>query len=181
MDNSYNNEIRRRIRSLRDSMDTALADRLSEIITKKALMLDIIKDNSDFMIYRSFGNEVRTDGIIKALLGMGKRVAFPITVGDDMIAAIPESDSFRRDRFGIEIPEKYTVMDKPQVIFVPLIACDGDRNRIGFGKGYYDRYLSRVNGFKIGICYDFQIVSHIEKMPWDVPLDIILSEKNVIK
>jgi len=162
-------------------MDTALADRLSGIITKKALMLDIIKNNSDFMIYRSFRNEVRTDGIIKALLGMGKRVAFPITVGDDMIAAIPEGNSFRTDRFGIAIPEKYTVMDEPDVIFVPLIACDVKKNRIGFGKGYFDRYLRGRSAFKIGLCYDMQVVEHIEKMPWDVPLDIILSEKRVIE
>ncbi len=176
-----NNKIRREIKSLRDAMDPRLAYELSGIITKRALLLDIIKDSSDFMIYKSFGNEVKTDGIIKTLLGMGKRVAFPITVGDDMIAAIPESDSFHHDRFGIEIPEKYALMDEPEVIFVPLIACDEKKNRIGFGKGYYDRYLSRVNALKIGLCYDFQIVSHIEKMPWDVPLDIILSEIRIIK
>ena len=63
---------------------------------------------------------------------------------------------------------------------VPGIAFDEKCNRIGFGGGYYDRFLSDADIFKIGLCYDFQIVGETEHGAFDVPMDTVISERRTI-
>ena len=177
---STNSDIRLEIKQLRNRMDADYAKKLSAIITDRVLSSGIIDGKMDILIYKSFRNEVHTNELIRRLYEMGKKLAFPVTNGENIVAAIPECDTFSSDRFGIEIPEKYTVMKNPDLVFVPLIACDPAKNRLGFGKGYFDRYLSTVTAYKVGLCYDFQVVEHINPEKWDIPLDLIITENRII-
>jgi 5-formyltetrahydrofolate cyclo-ligase len=98
-----------------------------------------------------------------------------------MVAGIPIGDEITTDKFGVIVPKNYSVMDTPDVVFIPLIACDKNKNRIGFGKGYYDKFLQNRNCIKVGICYDFQVVANITPNATDIPLDIIVTESEIIK
>ncbi|MDO5088264.1 MAG: 5-formyltetrahydrofolate cyclo-ligase [Leptotrichiaceae bacterium] len=72
-----------------------------------------------------------------------------------------------------------------ELVIVPAVAFDKSKNRIGFGKGYYDRFLSKMKKNRnipliIGICYDFQIFDNIPSEKHDVKIDIVITEKNII-
>lgn len=80
-------------------------------------------------------------------------------------------------------PKKSNLPTTPSVIIAPLLACDVNGNRIGSGKAMYDKYLNNLINKKplyIGICYDFQLLNHIDSEPHDQPLDIILTDKRFI-
>ena len=176
-----NEEIRFEMKKKRSSMPPSDVLAYSDAIFEKIKSLDFVFENTDFLVYKDFKNEVKTEKLIAHLINLGKKVANPITIGFDMIAAIPDGSETVRDAFGIEIPKSYKIMDSPEVIFVPLLACDEKKNRLGFGKGYYDRYMSKRAALKIGICYDFQITRDIAANEWDIPLDIIVTEKRIIR
>ena len=97
-----------------------------------------------------------------------------------MVAGVPTSTEYKKSSLGVLEPISYTVLENPSVIIIPLVACDVNKNRIGMGKGYYDRYLKGKNCLKIGICYDFQVVEGIIPNETDVPLDIIITEKRTL-
>lgn len=145
------------------------------------------------MCYVSFGNEVYTHQLIKKWMGEGKQVSVPCIVNNikeqrNMHAIkINSFDELKTNKYGILEP---TLMDcnivYPEmldVVIVPGIAFDIYKNRMGFGAGYYDRFLSNVSGEckKIGICFDFQVLDKIPYEEHDVPLDMLVTENRIIK
>lgn len=176
-----NADIRGEMKKKRSSMPSSVVEASSELIFEKIKTLDFIFEKQNFLVYKDFKNEVKTDKIINYLHLLEKTVAHPITIGENMIAAIPMGVEAERDAFGIEIPKNYEIMTSPEVIFVPLVACDKNKNRLGFGKGYYDRYMSGKSTLKIGLCYDFQVVDGVSVNEWDIPLDMIITEKRLIR
>ena len=77
------------------------------------------------------------------------------------------------------VPNGEAVSPQFDIILVPGIAFDRDGNRMGFGKGFYDRFLMEGSGIKIGICYDFQLIDKIPISEYDVPVDIVITEENI--
>ncbi len=176
-----NSEIRLEMKKKRAAMPYSDVVAYSDKIFDRVQSLKFLFEYENFFVYKDFKNEVGTQKLTEYLLDLGKTVAHPITIGEDMIAAIPDSADTALDGFGIEIPKSYSVMASPEVIFVPLLVCDESKNRIGFGRGYYDRYMKDKNAIKVGLCYDFQVVDGITANEWDVPLDIIVTERRIIK
>lgn len=174
-------DIRNNIKNLRKNLDSATANSLSNIIIDKVLDLKEIKQNDTFMVYNSLKTEVQTDRLITALKSQNKTVAYPITVGDDMVAGVPCGNGYKKSSLGVLEPLEYTILDNPSVVIVPLVACDKNLNRIGMGKGYYDRYLGGKSAIKIGICYDFQVVDKIIPNKTDIPLDIIVTGTQILR
>jgi 5-formyltetrahydrofolate cyclo-ligase len=70
---------------------------------------------------------------------------------------------------------------EPDVVLVPGVAFDEALNRIGYGVGYFDRFLKETDALKVGICFDMQIVPCITTQPHDVRMDMVVTEKRVIK
>ena len=152
----------------------------SQIIQNKVLALLQIKDKTTFFVYNAFKNEVDTLKIVNELKSQNKTVCFPLIKGEVMYAAKPLSNDFILDKYGIKTPKEYELVNSVEVAIIPLIACDNLKNRIGFGKGYYDKFLNDKNILKIGVCYDFQVVENFIVNEWDVPLDIIITENQTI-
>ena len=174
-------QLRKNIIAYRSGLDKSVIADASERIFSKLSGLTDFFSHSSYFVYKSFRGEVDTDILVCELLRRGKTVAFPVTAGDSMIAAVPHKNSnYSLDKFGVLIPEKYEVLHNPEVVITPLVACDLSKNRIGFGMGYYDRYFSTHDCIKIGVCYDFQVVDSITPSPLDVKLDIIVTEKRII-
>ena len=88
------------------------------------------------------------------------------------------------NRYGILEPKKQNITFKPDIILVPLVAFDKNLNRIGYGKGYYDRVLKQLSVNKkiltIGIAFSFQETSIIPTNQYDYNLDCILTNRNLI-
>ncbi len=175
-----NFEIRNKIKSERKALSTKQVNSLSNEIFERVLSLDL-NEFKNFFIYKSFNNEVDTNRLIKHFLSENKVVSFPVITGDTMVAGIPKSDSETKSTFNTVEPAFYDIMERVDVCFLPLLACDKNKNRLGYGKGYYDKFLATHPCLKIGLAYDFQVVDGILPSPWDVPLDIIVTNSQIIK
>ncbi len=154
----------------------------SREIWEKLKELNEFRKAKTILFYYSIKNEVRTDFMIKEVLG-SKKVALP-SIKDDFIVPIEVKDLklMKKGKFGIPEPigDEISLKDIDLVI-VPGIAFDLEGYRIGYGKGYYDNFLRKIVCKKIGLAYDFQIVKKLPRNSYDVPVDIIITETRIIK
>ncbi len=174
------NNLRTTIKNKRNALSKEKVAVLSKEITKKFFTLDFVKDMKNFFVYNSIKNEVDTSYIINTLKSAEKTIAYPITIGNEMVAGIPTVDEWEVGGFNVKIPTKYTITTEIDVAVIPLLICDENKNRVGYGKGYYDKFLSKNDCIKVGICYDFQVVESITPNEWDVPLDYIITPTKII-
>ena len=175
-------EIRTLIKNKRNAMTKTDVYNLSIIIQNKLItLLDNFSIDS-FFIYKSFNNEVDTDLVIKHLINNDKHVFLPKIYKDSLLTIPYKNNNIcRTNKFGILEP-----LGQPQqlnnfICILPLLATDAKGNRIGYGKGYYDKFLKNKQCIKIGICYDYQILNMIPTDFYDIPLDIIVSEKRILE
>ena len=170
-----------------------------EILQNSKEIFNRIFDTSTYKLaktifcYIPFKNEVDTTILINNALAMGKTVAAPLVTdrqlgNEKMIAKIIKNIDMdtRIGAFGIREP--FTTLDTidPSVIdlaIIPGVMYDENMNRLGFGRGFYDRYLCNLKSdcTKLGICYDFQVVDTIPSEKWDIKMDLIITEKRYIK
>lgn len=132
------------------------------------------------LLYHSLPDEVCTHAFVKYWCQY-KRVLLPVVTGDDLELRLytPES-SLAVGAFGIEEPQgpvfsNYSEID---LAVVPGVAFDPKGNRLGRGRGYYDRLLPQlVHACKIGICFPFQLVDEVPAEPFDIAMDHVISQK----
>lgn len=132
--------------------------------------------------------EVQTAAFIEKW-GKRKKIVLPVVDGNDLrMVAYKGPDSLRAGAYGIlepisgdrESSESRTLEEEIELIVVPGVAFDRRLNRLGRGKGYYDRLLSTLQARKVGICFDFQLEDAIPTEPFDRKMDAILTEKETI-
>ncbi len=175
------NALRKQIKLLKSQNENKLEK--EQAIKQKLLSLPELQKAKNVFIYLSLSSEVNTNEIIKKLLDAGKTVFVPKTVGKDMLAVIYRPP-FVKSAFGTLEPCDCTVADSLCVTVTPLVAVDREFNRVGYGKGFYDKFFETEvgkNSFKVGICFDFQIVSEVIPDKFDKKLDAIISEKNILR
>lgn len=108
-----------------------------------------------------------------------KTILLPVVVGDDLqLRQFVSSDGMQVGHYGIAEPrgKSVTAYETIDLIVVPGVAFDGIGNRLGRGKGYYDRLLSqpRLRAYKLGFCFDFQKVAHVPTEDFDIRMDEVL-------
>ncbi|MDR3259346.1 MAG: 5-formyltetrahydrofolate cyclo-ligase [Fusobacteriaceae bacterium] len=175
------NQIRAQLKEKREqiSFDNILksSDRIAH------LFLEIIKNNdfNSIMSYCSFRNEVDTDFINKEILKMKKILILP-KIENNQIIPIRENSllGLKKNKFGIYEPDGYCYTDKIDMIIVPGIGFDKKGNRIGFGKGYYDKFLKNYKTvLKIALAFEFQIINNIPTEEHDIKINKLISEKKL--
>ena len=136
------------------------------------------------MFYIAHDNEVETRDMIAESLN-NKKVLVPCTsLESNMIypVEIENLENLERGAFGILEPKnKKIYAGDIDIIIVPGIAFDLRGYRIGYGKGFYDRFLKDASSLKVGLAFDFQVVDHIMEDVNDVPVDIVITEKRIIR
>ena len=131
--------------------------------------------------YFAIGSEVLTELIIGRAKMLGKKIALP-RVEEDKIAfyELPLTNTLVKGKFGIMEPPPYKPMDKMDILVVPGIAFDKNGNRLGYGKGFYDRLLAdKRTKFSIGLAYSFQLIEILPYDLYDKRLDAIASEDGI--
>ena len=131
--------------------------------------------------YFAFGSEVTTELIIEHSKILGKKIALP-RVEEDKITfyELSSTNSLIKGRFGIMEPPPYEQIDEINILVVPGIAFDKKGNRLGYGKGFYDRLLStKRTFFSIGLAYSFQLLENLPHDKYDKRLDAIASEDGI--
>ncbi len=131
-----------------------------------------------FFIYNSFGSEADTRRIVRRLINEGKKVLLPRVEGDIIVPVSYGETTV--GAYGIEEPVGVPYQGDIDVIVAPLLAVNGRGYRIGYGKGYYDRFFKGSSALKVGLGYSFQSVEFDEDV-WDEPLHEYLFERGVIR
>ena len=165
----------------RASLPSSCIVSASEKVENALFSFDGILNFDTYFVYKDFRGEIKTDSIISRLLSSGKKVVYPLLNGE-MLAVESTDGIFVKDKFGVDVPQNYEVLTTmPDVVITPLVACDTRLNRLGFGKGYYDKFFAKAPCLKIGLCHDFQVVDALSPKPWDIPLNVIITDKRIIK
>ena len=147
--------------------------------------LESYKKSKTAMFFVSFGSEVSTHDIIKESIGR-KTIVVPKVTGHEIEPSlILDFDSLvPSGKFGILEPIEIMKVAYKNIdlVLVPGIAFDKEGHRIGYGFGYYDKFLKKVpKAVKIGLCFDFQVVDKVPREEYDVPVDFIVTEERVIE
>lgn len=185
-------EIRRQIIELRNSLSKNDVEGKSSLIAKQLKSLKQFGTSKHIMCYMDFRNEVMTAKFIKNCLDLGKRVSVPVIVksGDgnkEMFASEIDSieEGFELSSFGILEPvkdlQKAVEPGGLDFVVVPGLAFDREKYRLGYGAGFYDRFLPRLgsNCLKVGIAFDLQIVDKVPTEEHDFALDLIITESQI--
>lgn len=152
---------------------------VGESVYNKLLTLNEFVNAKSCFCYVDFKNEVPTKKIMDYF--KNKSLFVPVVDGEIM-HAVEFADLGTKNNFGVCEPINYKIVQKcPDISVIPLVACDVLGNRIGFGKGYYDKYLANKQTVKIAVCYDFQVIDSVPSQPQDIKMDYIITEKRIIK
>lgn len=131
-----------------------------------------------FLIYNSFSTEARTDLIIEALIARGKRVYLPRVEGENIVAG--PYGGMKKGAYGIYEPTGEKYKGAIDLTVVPLLAVNERGFRIGYGGGYYDRYLKNNDTLKVGLGYYFQFTG-FDGEEYDIPLDEFICERGIYR
>ena len=135
----------------------------------------------NYFVYLSYSSEAPTDKLITTLLENGNGVYCPRIEGKSM-AVVPFSEETSLSVYGIREPLGEAYEGELDCIIVPLLAVDRNGNRLGYGGGFYDRFFKKyAKAKRIAYCYDFQIVNDIPTEAFDEKVDIIVTDKQIIK
>lgn len=168
----------------RDSLSKENKSEYDMKIYKEIINSNIYNESKCIFIYVSYKSEVDTLSLIKYSLEIGKIVCVPKVIDKDgnMVSLyIDNLEELKTGAFGIMEPVSTKIADPMDInlVIAPGLGFDKAGSRIGYGKGYYDRYLKlSKKAFKLGICYDFQVISYVPASSEDVKMDMIISEKN---
>ncbi len=169
------------------SIEDIMAKSLS--IEEKLFELEEFKTADKLLFFVSFKNEVRTESMIKESLKLGKKVVVPITNLEEKKLELSELKDYDlelgRSGYGILEPKKefFRSVDISEVdlVVMPGLAFDKEGNRLGYGGGYYDRLLSdNLKVKRVAICFDLQIIGKVVVDGYDVKVDKIVTEREVV-
>lgn len=176
------------VKQYRKNMSSEDNCKYSSMIAKTIINMPQFKECKNLYIYKAFRNEPDTDIIIKQALKLNKAVAIPKVTDMDMnfhiISKKNSVQSLTEGYMGITEPDSSlpVLEEKSGVIIVPGVAFDKKCNRSGYGKGFYDRFLAKYPDLiKIGIAFEFQIFDEIETNIFDIPMDYIITEQQIIR
>ncbi len=154
-------------------------------LAKSAALRQLLERHQRFaeaqvlLLYHSLPDEVYTHQMVEEL-SQRKEILLPVVVGNELeLRRYTGKDDLRMGAYGIAEPvgELFTDYDRIDVAVIPGIAFDASGNRLGRGKGYYDRLLPKLHTYNIGICYDFQVLEEIPCEPFDRKMDAVLTDK----
>jgi len=183
-------EVRKGVLRARMSLAPAFVEEKSRIIIDKIISLDPYVRARSLMVYVDFRNEVQTAGLVLHALAAGKRVSVPITdvVGKKLTPSslLSYPGDLAPGSWGILEPRPECVRPvEPgdlDLVVVPGVAFDPGGNRLGYGGGFYDRFLPRTRPGTVYLApaFEVQLVEDVFPGPHDVPVHIIVTEERTI-
>lgn len=151
---------------------------LDDKIFNKIIELKEYKESKLILIYVSLNDEVDTFKLIEHSLKIGKKVAVPKCEGDNIVFYnINKLSDLEEGSFRILEPKTNGVINNfsDSICIIPGIAFDKENNRIGYGRGFYDRFLEKYDGIKIGLTYAECICDRIDSESTDIKMDIVIT------
>lgn len=186
LDQSSKEEIRKKTLSKRNQLSEKDRVMFSWIIFNKLLESEEYKKADRIAVYYPVGSEAQTLDIIRDALINKKKVGLPRVINDNEIKFYQimekslEEVEFTKGKYGImENIDSTVELDPIDLLIIPGVAFDDECNRIGYGKGYYDRFLAHnYTGYIVGLAFENQIVKYIPINELDQKVDCIITNKN---
>jgi 5-formyltetrahydrofolate cyclo-ligase len=187
--------IRIEVKSILHAITPTRLREKSAALQEKLYAMDCYKQAEVLFCYYAMEREVSTENIIRNSLDSGKQVYAPRIVGNSLVFHLidPAGTNLKPNRYGIPEPDAelplFDICDmgaRTCLIIVPGLAFDRQKNRLGRGKGYYDRFLVRIKKAAartccvVGICFSEQLFPALPYVGNDVPMDMVMTDHEVI-
>ncbi len=179
-------QLRKHYKNIRNNIDKLKRNEKSDMIRKN--FENFIHAGQSFFVYKSYLSEVETKGIIKDLFSYDKKVTIPkCDIETETMSAVEifANNSFKLNSYGIcESSTDDIYEEEIDVVILPGLVFDRKGNRIGYGKGYYDKFINSLNykPLLVGLCFDEQLIDNISVCDeHDAKLDYIITDKEFLK
>lgn len=171
-------ELRRTIRERKRAMTEEEIVERSNALAEKFYNSPAYQAASTIYGYLPYNQEVRTVPMLQRALDEGKRVAVPKVYGDEMrFIYLEDLTQVSKGYAGIPEPiaDAPVAEDKQALVLMPGLAFDPQGHRIGYGGGFYDRFLAQEPHHPtLALCYEFQMQAHLDTEEFDIPVDTVL-------
>ncbi|TKG94819.1 5-formyltetrahydrofolate cyclo-ligase [Puteibacter caeruleilacunae] len=176
-------ELRKQMNGFKKAISAEDKIAAGESVFEQLIGLDEFKDASVVMVYWAMHDELPTQVFIEQWYRQ-KSIILPSIDGDDLILKTYNGKTclVAGEKYGIPEPFDTPTVNPEEIdlILVPGVAFDENCNRMGRGRGFYDRLLSAVSCPKVGICFDGQIEKQIPVESHDIPMDYVISDRRII-
>ncbi len=170
--------MRASIRQKKRAMTALEIEEKSRALGLKFAQCDAYKAANTIYGYLPYNQEVRTVPMLEQALADGKKVAVPKCYGEEMrFIYLEDLSQVAPGYAGIPEPiaDGPVAEDETALVLMPGLAFDPQGHRIGYGGGFYDRFLAEEpNHPKVALCYDFQMLEHLDTEEFDIPVDLVL-------
>lgn len=182
-------ELRKELRSLRKSVSNPYRHKAGKKLLYQCQKAGIFKHAERIASFIPNDGEIETKNITNFLIAENRKVYFPIIHGERLKFARVINNKFKKNSFGIDEPILSQPVDAKRInlILMPLVGFDKNKNRMGMGAGFYDKTLAFKNinsKFKapkfFAIAFDFQEVKALKTRSWDVPVDGVITPTRII-
>ncbi len=179
--------LRKAMKALRSAMPKEAWQERSARIVQNIKALEKFQTATVIHAFLSDENrqEVNLIPLLELIITSSKNLLVPIIEGKELISVeLTSFNHLTRHAFGVLEPTERTpsaLESEIDLVLVPLLAVDKSGNRLGYGKGYYDRFLKRLrsNPFKLGVAFDFQVLEHVPNTKDDTRVDAVVTETGV--
>lgn len=174
--------LRSEIKQRKAALSSAEKEQQSEAVWQYVERLNCFTSAQHILLYHSLPDELSTHSTISRWLAMGKTVYLPVVIGNELVIRQYNKDFMQQGEFNIWEPTGNDIDPlMMQLIIVPGVGYDNKGNRLGRGKGYYDRLLAHTQAPTIGVCYSCQYVDTIPSEPHDQVIDYIITPQGIMK
>jgi len=182
-DNPERKSLRSFLLEKRDNTSFDFMKIASEKIKKRLKKINAFRDAQKIGVYYPIGSEILTQDIIQELLSDGKEVFFPKVIGENMeFRKIIDFSSLEKGSFDIMEPKDDCQIDNNlEVVLVPTVGISPIGVRLGYGHGFYDRFLAKHKSVTISLTFEKQIVKKIPKSEHDIIIDWIVTEDRILE
>ena len=185
MTDRFKKALRLTCQQIRKKLSLSYQQRVSRQICAHIRQLDQYRYAKRIALYQAVNGEIDLSSLWRSAPLQGKYCYFPALNDDCTLSFLPATPTslFHENRYGIKEPdigrEHALTPEQIDLIFIPLVVVDQRGTRLGMGAGYYDRTLAHYRSpLLVGVAYEFQRQSFIEAQPWDIPLNLVITERN---
>lgn len=182
-ESSDKSSLRKLLLGKRDSLSADFIEIASKKIQKNLKKIQEYHNAKTIAAYYSIGSEVKTHDILQEILSIGKMLALPRVEDDHLVfCGVSKFEDLERGEFGIMEPKQNCPqIDEFDAILVPAISMTKTGQRLGYGKGYYDRFLANKKSTTIALTYSKFIVKNIPTSKNDVKIGWVVTEDEAIR
>jgi len=191
LDKLHKKDLRRSVRQARRQLSEQQQQQHAQGLTEQLIHHEVFRNSQHIAVYLAHDGEIDPQALVQAAWDQGKAVYLPVINRDQPLSfrRYQSDTQFQQNELGIIEPDGSSESIEPDrldLVLAPLVAFDGEGNRMGMGKGYYDRTFSFLNKaflntgaaspLLIGLAHNLQQVEYLQPESWDVKLNAIATE-----